>query len=109
MPTSTDKHAPRSTQFNPASGLVHVHGHWPTAGGIPQGITLASDGGEPAQGATVDILAFSSDATAKGGPRWRRQQDQNVKITDFGGGAADVLGQALTDLPTFSIPKVRPG
>ena len=74
------------------------------AGGIPQGITLAPAGPNQLK-ATVDILGFSSDATAKvtqvGGNKI------NVKITDFGGVPADVLG-SLTDF-TFSIPKLPAG
>jgi hypothetical protein len=74
------------------------------AGGIPQGITLSPAGPNQLK-ATVDILGFSSDATAKvtqvGGNKI------NVKITDFGGVPADVLG-SLTDF-TFSIPKLPAG
>jgi DUF2993 family protein len=74
------------------------------AGGIPQGITLASDGGNKIK-ATVDILGFSSDATAK--VTQVGDNKINVKITDFGGVPADVLG-SLTDF-TFSIPKLPAG
>ena len=74
------------------------------AGGIPQGITLASDGGNQIK-ATVDILGFSSDATAK--VTQVGDNKINVKITDFGGVPADVLG-SLTDF-TFSIPKLPAG
>jgi hypothetical protein len=74
------------------------------AGGIPQGITLASDGGNQIK-ATVDILGFSSDATAK--VTQVGDDKINVKITDFGGVPADVLG-SLTDF-TFSIPKLPAG
>src|SRR5262249_25743291 len=70
------------------------------AGGIPQGITLAPAGPNQLK-ATVDILGFSSDATAK------VTQGGDVKITDFGGVPADVLG-SLTDF-TFSIPKLPAG
>jgi len=74
------------------------------AGGIPQGITLAFDGGNKIK-ATVDILGFSSDATAK--VTQVGDNKINVKITDFGGVPADVLG-SLTDF-TFSIPKLPAG
>src|SRR6266536_129296 len=52
------------------------------AGGIPQGITLASDGGNQSK-ATGDILGFSSDATAK--VTQVGDDKINVKITDFAG------------------------
>jgi hypothetical protein len=74
------------------------------AGGIPQGITLAPAGPNQLK-ATVDILGFSSDATAK--VTQVGDDKINVKITDFGGVPADVLG-SLTDF-TFSIPKLPPG
>jgi len=74
------------------------------AGGIPQGITLAPAGPNQLK-ATVDILGFSSDATAK--VTQVGNDKINVKITDFGGVPADVLG-SLTDF-TFSIPKLPPG
>jgi hypothetical protein len=74
------------------------------AGGIPQGITLAPAGPNQLK-ATVDILGFSSDATAK--VTQVGDDKINVKITDFGGVPADVLG-SLTDF-TFSIPKLPAG
>ena len=74
------------------------------AGGIPQGITLAPAGPNQLK-ATVDILGFSSDATAK--VTQVGTNKINVKITDFGGVPADVLG-SLTDF-TFSIPKLPAG
>jgi hypothetical protein len=74
------------------------------AGGIPQGITLAPAGPNQLK-ATVDILGFSSEATAK--VTQVGNDKINVKITDFGGVPADVLG-SLTDF-TFSIPKLPPG
>ena len=74
------------------------------AGGIPQGITLAPAGPNQLK-ATVDILGFSSDATAK--VTQVGDNKINVKITNFGGVPADVLG-SLTDF-TFSIPKLPPG
>ena len=74
------------------------------AGGIPQGIKLSSDGGNQIK-ATVDILGFSTDATAK--VTQVGDDKINVKITDFGGVPADVLG-SLTDF-TFSIPKLPAG
>ncbi len=63
------------------------------AGGIPQGITLSSDGGNQIK-ATVDILGFSSDATAK--VTQVGDDKINVKITDFAGVPADVLGLRIT-------------
>ena len=74
------------------------------AGGIPQGIKLTSDGPNQIK-ATVDILGFSSEATAK--VTQVGNNKINVKITDFGGVPADVLG-SLTDF-TFSIPKLPAG
>ena len=74
------------------------------AGGIPQGITLAPAGPNQLK-ATVDILGFSTDATAK--VTQVGDNKINVKITDFNGVPADVLG-SLTDF-TFSIPKLPPG
>ena len=74
------------------------------AGGIPQGITLAPAGPNQLK-ATVDILGFSSDATAK--VTQVGDNKINVKITNFGGVPADVLG-SLTDF-TFSIPKLPAG
>jgi hypothetical protein len=62
------------------------------AGGIPQGITLSADGPNQIK-ATVDILGFSSDAT--------------VKVTDFGGLPADVLGNLVNF--NISIPKLPAG
>ena len=79
------------------TALAHV-------GGIPQGITLSSDGGNQIK-ATVDILGFSSDATAK--VTQVGDDKINVKITDFAGVPADVLG-SLTDF-TFGIPKLPAG
>ena len=74
------------------------------AGGIPQGIKLSSDGGNQIK-ATVDILGFSTDATAK--VTQVGDDKINVKITDFDGVPADVLG-SLTDF-TISIPKLPAG
>ena len=74
------------------------------AGGIPQGITLAPDGPNQIK-ATVDILGFSSEATAK--VTQVGNDKINVKITDFGGVPADVLG-SLADF-NISIPKLPPG
>ena len=74
------------------------------AGGIPQGITLAPAGPNQLK-ATVDILGFSSDATAK--VTQVGSNKINVKITDFGGVPADVLG-SLTDF-NISIPKLPAG
>jgi|SRR6266566_4902648 len=74
------------------------------AGGIPQGITLAADGPNQIK-ATVDILGFSSDATVK--VTQVGNDKINVKVTDFGGVPADVLGN-LVDF-NFSIPKLPAG
>jgi LmeA-like phospholipid-binding len=74
------------------------------AGGIPQGITLSPDGPNQIK-ATVDILGFSSDATAK--VTQVGNDKINVKITDFGGVPADVLG-SLTDF-NITIPKLPAG
>ena len=74
------------------------------AGGIPQGITLAPDGPNQIK-ATVDILGFSSEATAK--VTQVGNDKINVKITNFGGVPADVLG-SLTDF-NISIPKLPAG
>jgi hypothetical protein len=74
------------------------------AGGIPQGITLAPAGPNQLK-ATVDILGFSTDATAK--VTQVGSNKINVKITDFNGVPASVLG-SLTDF-TFSIPKLPAG
>jgi hypothetical protein len=74
------------------------------AGGIPQGIKLTSDGANQIK-ATVDILGFSSDATAK--VTQVGNNKINVKVTDFGGVPADVLG-SLTDF-NISIPKLPAG
>ena len=79
------------------TALAHV-------GGIPQGITLAPAGPNQLK-ATVDILGFSSDATAK--VTQVGDNKINVKITNFGGVPAEVLG-SLTDF-TFSIPKLPAG
>jgi LmeA-like phospholipid-binding len=89
-------------QFN-ASALVTFTA-LAHAGGIPQGITLAPAGPNELK-ATVDILGFSSDATAK--VTQVGNNKINVKITDFGGVPANVLG-SLTDF-TFSIPKLPAG
>ena len=74
------------------------------AGGIPQGIKLSADGPNQIK-ATVDILGFSSDATAK--VTQVGSDKINVKITDFAGVPADVLG-SLTDF-NITIPKLPAG
>ena len=89
-------------QFN-ASALVTFTA-LAHAGGIPQGITLAPAGPNQLK-ATVDILGFSTDATGK--VALVGNDKINVKITDFNGVPADVLG-SLTDF-TFSIPKLPAG
>jgi hypothetical protein len=74
------------------------------AGGIPQGITLAPDGPNQIK-ANIDILGFSSSATAQ--VTQTGNSKINVKITDFGGIPADVLGNAADF--TISIPKLPAG
>jgi hypothetical protein len=74
------------------------------AGGIPQGITLSADGPNQIK-ATVDILGFSSDATAQ--VTQVGNNKINIKITNFAGVPADVLGN-LVDF-NVSIPKLPAG
>ena len=74
------------------------------AGGIPQGITLSADGPNQIK-ATVDILGFSSDATVK--VTQVGSDKINVKVTDFGGLPADVLGSLVNF--NISIPKLPAG
>jgi hypothetical protein len=74
------------------------------AGGIPQGITLSADGPNQIK-ATVDILGVSSDATAQ--VTQVGDDKINVKITDFGGVPADVLGNLVNF--DVSIPKLPAG
>ena len=74
------------------------------AGGIPQGITLSADGPNQIK-ATVDILGFSSDATAK--VTQVGDNKINVKITNFDGVPADVLGSLVNF--DVSIPKLPAG
>jgi len=74
------------------------------AGGVPQGITLAADGPDKIK-ANVDILGFSTSATAK-----VTQVGTNkihIKVTDFAGVPADVLGNAADF--TVTIPKLPAG
>jgi len=74
------------------------------AGGIPQGITLSADGPNQIK-ATVDILGFSSDATVAvtqvGG------DTINVKVTNFNGLPADILGNLVNF--NVKIPKLPAG
>ena len=74
------------------------------AGGIPQGITLSPDGPNQIK-ATIDILGFSSSAVAK--VTQTGNSKINVKVTNFKGVPADVLG-SLADF-TISIPKLPAG
>ena len=74
------------------------------AGGIPQGITLSADGPNQIK-ATVDILGFSSDATVK--VTQVGDDKINIKITNFGGVPADVLGNLVNF--DVSIPKLPAG
>ena len=77
---------------------------WPTPAASPQGITLAADGPNQIK-ATIDILGFSSEATAK--VTQVGNDKINVKIIDVGGVPADVLGN-LADF-NISIPKLPAG
>jgi len=73
-------------------------------GGIPQGITLSADGPNQIK-ASIDILGFSSTATAQ---VTRSGSNQiNVKVTDFRGIPADALGNLANF--SFSIPKLPAG
>ena len=74
------------------------------AGGIPQGITLTADGPNRIK-ANVDILGIESSATAT--VTQVGSNKVNIKINDFAGIPADVLGSA-TDF-TITIPKLPPG
>jgi hypothetical protein len=74
------------------------------AGGIPEGIRLSADGPDTIK-ASVDILGFSSTATAK--VTQVGKSKINVKIQDFGGVPGNVLGN-LTDF-TITIPKLPAG
>ena len=74
------------------------------AGGIPQGITLSADGPNRIK-ATIDILGFSSDATAQ--VTQVGDDKVNIKIIDFGGVPADVLGNLVNF--NVSIPKLPAG
>jgi hypothetical protein len=74
------------------------------AGGIPEGITLSAGGPDKIK-ANVDILGFSSSATAK--VTQVGSNKVNIKITDFAGVPADVLGNAADF--TITIPKLPAG
>ena len=74
------------------------------AGGIPQGITLSADGPNQIK-ATVDILGFSSDATAQ--VTQVGDNKINIKITNFAGVPAEVLGNLVNF--DVSIPKLPAG
>jgi hypothetical protein len=74
------------------------------AGGIPQGITLSAGGPNQIK-ATVDILGFSSDATVK--VTQVGSDKINVKVTDFNGLPANVLGSLVNF--NISIPKLPAG
>ena len=69
-----------------------------------QGITLSAGGPNQIK-ATVDILGFSSDATAQ--VTQVGDNKINIKITNFAGVPADVLGN-LVDFDV-SIPKLPAG
>ena len=74
------------------------------AGGIPQGITLSAGGPNQIK-ATVDILGFSTDATAQ--VTQVGNNKINIKITDFNGVPSDVLGNLVNF--DVSIPKLPAG
>jgi hypothetical protein len=74
------------------------------AGGIPEGITLSADGPHTIK-ASVDLLGFSSTATARVSQVGNNKI--NIKVRDFGGVPGDVLGN-LTDF-TITIPKLPAG
>jgi hypothetical protein len=74
------------------------------AGGIPQGITLSAGGPNQIK-ATVDILGLSTDATAQ--VTQVGDNKINIKITDFNGVPADVLGNLVNF--DVSIPKLPAG
>jgi len=89
-------------QFN-ASALVTFTALG-NIGGIPQGITLSADGPNQIK-ASIDILGFSSSAVAQ---VTRSGSNQiNVKVTNFNGIPADVLGNLANF--SFSIPKLPAG
>ncbi len=89
-------------QFN-ASALITFMALG-NVGGIPQGITLSADGPNQIK-ANISIGPLSDTATAQ---VTRTGSNQiNVKVIDFGGIPADVLGN-LADF-SFSIPKLPAG
>jgi hypothetical protein len=89
-------------QFN-ASALITFTA-LANAGGIPQGITLSAAGPNQIK-ANIDILGFSSSATAQ--VTQTGNSKINVKVTQFGGVPADVLGNAADF--TITIPKLPAG
>jgi len=89
-------------QFN-ASALINFTALG-NVGGIPQGITLSADGPNQIK-ANISLGPLSDTATAQ---VTRTGSNQiNVKVIDFGGIPADVLG-SLANF-SFSIPKLPAG
>jgi LmeA-like phospholipid-binding len=74
------------------------------AGGIPQGITLSSDGPNTIK-VSIDILGFGTSATAK--VTQVGNNKINIKMTEFAGVPGDVLGNAADF--TITIPKLPAG
>jgi LmeA-like phospholipid-binding len=89
-------------QFN-ASALVTLTALG-NVGGIPQGITLTPDGGNQVK-ATISLGPLSGSAVAQVTQTGPAQI--TVKVIDFGGIPASVLGN-LADF-TINIPKLPPG
>ena len=89
-------------QFN-ASALINFTALG-NVGGIPQGITLSADGPNQIK-ANISLGPLSDTATAQ---VTRTGSNQiNVKVIDFGGIPADVLGNLANF--SFSIPKLPAG
>jgi hypothetical protein len=89
-------------QFN-ATALITFQA-LKTVGGIPQGVTLTSDGGNQIK-ASVSLGPFSASAAAEITVSGTDQI--SVKVTDFGGLPTSALGN-LSDF-TFTIPKLPSG
>jgi len=89
-------------QFN-ASALINFTA-LANVGGIPQGITLSADGPNKIQ-ADISIGPLSDTATAEVTQTGSNQI--NVKVIDFGGIPASILGNLANF--SFSIPKLPAG
>jgi hypothetical protein len=89
-------------QFN-ATALITFQA-LKTVGGIPQGVTLTSDGGNQIK-ASLSLGPFSASAAAEITVSGTDQI--SVKVTDFGGLPTSALGN-LSDF-TFTIPKLPSG